>query len=136
MRVLRSRRIYATEKSHKPESFEVPVSARISIMVPRRSGVYTHLPSVLPGLTVGPTSLLKSRRSVLEELFLPNGRTPLAEAPVHRTNPEIGTSSTKCRLRMATFSPPAYSASVVSSYVCSVILADECFLHFQAGPWE
>ena len=59
--------------------------------------------SFLFGLMVGPSSLLKSRGSVLEELLLPAVDTVgLSPSSSHRS--EIGTPSTKCLLRMVTFS--------------------------------
>jgi len=55
------------------------------------------------GLMVGPSSLLKSRGSVLEELLLPAVEHGWLE-PQLVNRSEIGTASTKCLLRMATFS--------------------------------
>jgi len=59
--------------------------------------------SFLFGLMVGPSSVLESRGSVLEELLLPAVEHRwLKPSSSHRS--EIGTPSTKCLLRMATFS--------------------------------
>jgi hypothetical protein len=58
--------------------------------------------SFLFGLMVGPPSLLESRNSVLEELLLPALTVGWSPSSSHRS--EIGVPSTKCRLRMATFS--------------------------------
>ena len=59
--------------------------------------------SFLFGLMVGPSSLLESRSSVLEELLLPAVEHGWLE-PDSSHGSEIGTPSTKCLLRMATFS--------------------------------
>jgi len=64
--------------------------------------------SVLFGLMVGAASLLESCGPVLEELLLPAVENTVGWSPSSSHGSEIGTPSTKCRLRMATFSSGVY----------------------------
>jgi hypothetical protein len=81
-------------------------------------------------MMVGPTSLLESRGSVLEELLLPAVEHRRLESQFVNIDPRSALLPPNAASEWQPSLPPC-SASVVSSCVRSVILTEERFLHFQ-----